>query len=155
MKKTAIYSATLLLLLVLNACTQNKGNIGYWFGHWHLESITINSQKDTDYSGRVFWAFQSNVIEMIETHPGPDDVPLDMERAWGTWSEKDGNLVLDFTHGDDAQPPGSPLYIPLPATHLPKGISVLKIDKINGSELILTYTATNGDIIRYTFSKQG
>ena len=30
----------LLAMLVFSACTRNHGDIGIWFGTWHVEQIT-------------------------------------------------------------------------------------------------------------------
>ena len=145
----------LIMTILLPSCTHNGGDIGNWFGHWRLQSISVNGQPDENYTGNIFWAFQSNVTEMIETSSGPDGKPLEMQRCWGTWEEKDKTLVLYYNHKDNDNPANAPKYTPLAITRLPYGVSELRIDQFTATTLVLTYTATDGSLITYRLQKQG
>ena len=71
----------------------------------------------------------------------------------GTWEEDGDNLVLTFTYSDDYNPQGSPAYSPLPATHLPAGVSTLRILKSPGTKMELQYVSPEGDKYQYSLSK--
>ena len=42
----------MMVMLALGSCTRNHGDIGPWFGTWHVESITVGGASvatDGDY----------------------------------------------------------------------------------------------------------
>ena len=53
---------SLALLLALNSCSHNNGDIGPWFGLWHLESIDVDGTEQADYEGDFFFMFQGKVF---------------------------------------------------------------------------------------------
>lgn len=140
---------TAVATLASTGCTQNNGDIGDWFGEWHLRSIEINGAADNGYSGDMLWKFQNNIVEMIvvsgHTHTG----------HYGTWSEADGKLILNFTHSDNLHEAGTGKYAPPAQTHLPAAVVALNIVKLSSSEIILKYEAESGDMIIYTLRKRG
>ena len=132
-----------LCLFCMTSCVHTRGNIGHWFGQWKLTQITINEEPDATYNGTVFWSFQSDMILMLELGKG---------EGRGTWEEDGDNLILTFTYQDDFNPPGS-LYLPVPATHLPAGVSTLRILKSPGTKMELEYVSPEGDKYQYSLSK--
>ena len=49
-KHVSIITVLLVLIAtVLPSCTQNDGNIGDWFGHWKLLSVTVNGEENEEY----------------------------------------------------------------------------------------------------------
>ncbi len=145
--KRISYILLILIAFVVSGCTHNNGDIGPWFGTWKVVSIA----PDQTYKGNYYWKFQSNVIEMMRN---TDD--LEYSSRYGTWEEKDGNLILDFTHHVSGEPSGSGAYMPFPELHISPGeITTLHIDKLSGSEIVLTYTADDGVTYTYTLKKWG
>jgi len=70
-------------------CTQNNGDIGEWFGEWHLRSIEINGTDDASYTGDVLWKFQNNIVEMVVVN----DTGHSHTEHYGTWSA-DGSVLI-------------------------------------------------------------
>lgn len=138
-------------IMTMAGCTHNNGDIGDWFGTWHLKSIAVNDSPDTEYHGNIVWKFQNNIIEMIEA----DDTEHTALERYGTWSATDSELTLDFTHSDDRYPSGTGIYQPLPATHIPAAVSTLRILKRSSSEIILQFDSQDNTVIIYTLRRQG
>lgn len=136
----------MLITFAVSGCTHNNGDIGPWFGIWKVVSIS----PDQTYKGNFFWKFQTNVIEMLRN---TDD--LEYSPRFGTWQEKDGNLILDFTHHDNGSSSGEGKYMPFPEMHISSGVSTLHIDKLTGPEIVLTYTADDGVTYTYILKKWG
>lgn len=77
------------LLITLAGCTHNNGDIGSWFGTWHIESITNPDGNDAAYNGSAFMQFQSTVV-CLRAVDG-----LHNERAdYGRWEEVDNTLTI-------------------------------------------------------------
>ena len=140
-----------LAIVSMTGCTHNNGDIGDWFGTWHLKSIAFNDSPDADYDGNIVWKFQNNIIEMIEA----DDAEHTALERFGTWSATDSELTLNFTHSDERYPAGTGIYQPLPATHLPAAVSTLRILKLSSSEIILQFDSEDNAVIVYTLRRQG
>jgi hypothetical protein len=144
----------MLLGSVCVSCTRNNGDIGPWFGEWQILNIQTNGVDDSDYHQNVFWCFQNDLISMNWRAYEP--AKLTRVQRWGSWSEDDGYLVLNFTYYDDEYPKsageaGEGIYVPYPLTHLRYGvISRLKIVSMKGSDLTLTYQPEGEDIV-YTY----
>ena len=58
-------AVSVLACLAMTGCTHNDGDIGEWFGEWHLQSIEIDGAADADYDGDVLWKFQNNIVDMV------------------------------------------------------------------------------------------
>ena len=81
-------------MLLLGACTRNHGDIGPWFGTWHVESITAGGAP-VNIDGDYFFQFQSKVfrVSQVKAHEH-------MEESFGTWEEsQDGrHLQVKLSH---------------------------------------------------------
>lgn len=151
----ALLPAFLLLIAgVFSGCTRNNGDVGPWFGMWQLLTVETDGVPDKDYQGNIFWNFQNDVFSMNWRSTGAAE--LTRIQVWGTWSERDNNLYLDFTHSEDRYPAsgtgdGFNIYRPYEQTHLPYGeVSALKIVKMKGSDMVLTYEPDAGEVV-YTY----
>lgn len=145
---TVIAAATLL-----TGCTHNNGDIGRWFGTWTVERILVDGEPYARYEHNMVWKFQNSVFSMqlIDTDPGIHD----RQQRWGSWSEADGALIIDFNHSDDACAPGEGIYAPFPVSLLNRGgASVLRIASDKGSEVTLTFTSARGENVTYIIKKQ-
>lgn len=140
-------------LMVTAGCTHNGGDIGLWGGTWHLVQISTDGNVDAGYCGNVFWKFQADVIDMVET----DDEMHERKDHYGTWSASDDDrvLTLDFSHGSDKFPAGSEDYVPPKVTGLKGGVTRLEVERLTGREIVLKTEATaDVEPIRYVLKKQ-
>lgn len=136
---------------IVTGCTQNNGNIGDWFGEWHLESITVNDVDDDAYTGDVLWKFQNDIVEMVVVNA----VGHSHSEHYGTWSSDDATLILNFTHHDDLHPAGSSKYAPPAQTMLPAAVTQLKILRLSSKEMVLRYDPAEDKSIVYLLKKRG
>lgn len=129
----------ILIILSLCGCTQPGGRIGEYFGNWVLETITIDGQNNEEYSRPVIISFQSSVFCIgIAEH----------SELFGTWEEKDGNLILTADLGS-----GSAMTYP-PVLGWGDDITIeLRILEKKNRRLTLQYASTNGTISIYRFRK--
>lgn len=112
MRKT-LYILSLLTLFVLAACTRNDGDIGSWFGTWHVESITADGSPVT-VDGDYFFQFQSSVFRL--SHVGDHEQSLE---SFGTWDDSaGGTMVIDF-------PDPEVFYIPMPGLETHNSFTVV------------------------------
>ncbi|MBD5225270.1 MAG: lipocalin family protein [Bacteroidales bacterium] len=142
-----------MLLAVLTSCTRNNGDIGPWFGTWHLESIMVDGNPEVEYENNIFWAFQSEVIFLTRV---PVDSPgmHTVEKRFGTWREADGTLYLKFAYSDNSDTEGYQ-YHAFEELHFPYGSETpLSIIKAPGREAVLQYTDADGHVYTYTIKKQ-
>lgn len=141
------------MLAGLVCCTHNNGDIGDLFGTWKLEKITIDGEIDRGYGDNILWKFQSSIIEMQQVN----DALHETFKSHGSWSRPEaGVLVLDFTHIDNDNPePGSEVYSPLPATHLPSACKInMDLLQLDGSKMKLRYIdSLTNEVYEYYFKK--
>ena len=79
-----------VLLVALAGCTHNEGDIGIWFGTWHVDSATAEGVT-TDYQGGVFLQFQTTLVcarATGVTHPERND--------YGRWTDDGSVLTIEF-----------------------------------------------------------
>ncbi|MCX4258914.1 MAG: lipocalin-like domain-containing protein [Muribaculaceae bacterium] len=151
--KETLLMLSVSLMLLLTACTHNGGYIGPWGGTWHLENIETGDFEEIGYAGNVFWKFQADVIDMVET----DDKMHERHDHYGTWhaSEDSRILTLDFSHGSDKYPEGSPDYIPPKVTGLREGLTYLEVLMLSGKRMKLRWNDAESGISRiYILKKQ-
>lgn len=142
---------TLLLIgivaLLTASCTQNNGNIGFWFGTWQCEEIAIDGVKKTDYTRNMFFKFQANVCDIVTTYPHNE-----YRQHFAEFKEQDnGTITLDFGYTADGDfcyefnPPAESM--------LEKGQNILTYHKDGSKKMTLTFNA-NGRTITYKLKKQ-
>lgn len=105
MKRTPHISALVCCLavafsLMLSSCTHNNGDIGIWFGTWHVEKITHADSDEpvASYHGTHFMQFQSSVIRIVAT-----DSLHNYEQSFGTWEADEANHLLRINFPDSAR----------------------------------------------------
>ena len=161
MKRPAILPIIIATLALLTGCAHNDGDIGPLYGWWHLDTLTTARANDpatgapgdiehTEYPDSIFWAFQSGIIEMERLLPHHS-----VDRRWGTWTRGNGRLMLDFTHSDPANPPGTGRFEPLPELHLPSNTLIdLKIEQLTDHDMVVSYADPAATTLYiYYFSK--
>lgn len=137
------------LLLTLSGCTRHNGDIGPYFGTWHVEKIEADGKEDDEYNDNLFFKFQSDVICMVVVN----DAAHTRNEYWGTWSEDGNVLTLTYTYSDDKTQPGHSQYAPPAISHLPAGVSKLDIVRLKGDEMQLKYVSPNEITYKYYLKK--
>ena len=144
MKKTLLYISLMAVLLVLGSCTRNHGDIGPWFGTWHVESITASGSIYQDIvpvevEGDYFFQFQSKVFRVSQV--------TDHERtveSFGTWDENGDKMTIDF-------PDESVFYIVMPGLEAHNNFTVTTT---SSRDVTFTKTDNTGVIYTYRLKKQ-
>ena len=139
-----------LLLLTTTACTHNDGDIGPWFGTWHVEEITIDGTALAGYSGEYFFQFQSSVFCFRAVE---GEMSEDWYCSYGHWSEDTGasTLTITFPDQDEIMTVTELTAIGFDLT----GTNVMHIDGRGSSTMTLTMTNTAGHRCVYTLKKWG
>ena len=84
----------MMVVLALGSCTRNHGDIGPWFGTWHVESITANGAPVT-HEGDYFFQFQSKVFRVSMVGDREQLV-----ESFGTWEESNSKMTINFPDPD-------------------------------------------------------
>ncbi len=136
MKKTILMLLVLFSLQIsLDSCVQNGGHIGTIFGRWCLVEIEAENEQPPVLRGDVFWAFQSDVIQMQR------------DNGYHSFSVTYGVFRID----------GEMLYLDFPEENLPPfeetGLQrecELQILKMTHKEMVLKYhTGQDSSLIYY------
>jgi hypothetical protein len=152
MKQTKYIFIFVALILTMMGCTTNNGDIGVYYGEWALKSITIDGVEDTSWCNDgtwTTWSFQNNVICITRTN----DL-LDCDICWGTWSDNNGTLSIDYRHYDDTYTIGTGEYnAPTWIYFEKKSITVFNIDSQSSKAMTLSTTDNLGRKLTYTLRK--
>lgn len=135
----------LFIAMAASGCTQNGGHIGKLFGRWHLDAIEADGCAAPERHGDIYWAFQSDVIQMMR-----ENAPNDFSTIFGLFRLDDNTLFIDFPEAaKPTQTDGKP---PFPETGLPRE-SRLQVLKLTGKEMVLLYQATPQGTLTYRLRK--
>jgi hypothetical protein len=134
----------MMVVLALGSCTRNHGDIGPWFGTWHLESITAAGGiyqyiVPVDIEGDYFFQFQTKVFRVSQVTDHEQLV-----ESFGTWDEEGDKMTIDF-------PDDSVFYITMPGL---EKHNVFDISFTSSHEVVFTKTATTGNLYTYRLKKQ-
>ena len=140
MKKTLFYIALVMVVMAMGSCTRNHGDIGIWFGTWHVESITANGAPvnvESDY----FFQFQNKVfrVSQVSAHQ-------QLVESYGTWNEsEDGNtMTISF-------PDPTVYYIVMPGL---EDNNEFTVNRTSSKDLTFTKTDVTGTVFVYRLKKQ-
>ena len=133
MKKTLLYISLMAVVLVLGSCTRNHGDIGPWFGTWHVETITAGGAPIT-VEGDYFFQFQSKVFRVSQVTDHEQTV-----ESFGTWDENGDKMTIDF-------PDESVFYIVMPGLEAHNNFTVTTT-----SSRDVTFTKTDNTGVIYTY----
>ena len=134
MKKTLSYIISLIAVLLLASCTRNHGDIGIWFGTWHVEQITASGAPVT-VEGDYFFQFQNKVFRVSQVYGHEQLV-----ESFGTWEEHDGGkMTVSF-------PDPTAYYIVMPGLEAHNDFTFT-----TASSHDVTFTKTNADGTIYTY----
>ena len=137
MKKT-LFIISILSVLVLASCTRNHGDIGIWFGTWHVEPITAGGTP-VNVEGDYFFQFQSKVFRVSQVY-GHEQL-ID---SYGTWDENGDKMTISF-------PDPSTFYITMPGLESRNDFTVTTT---SSREVTFTKTDANGTTFAYHLKKQ-
>ena len=138
MKKTLLYISLMAIVLVLGSCTRNHGDIGPWFGTWHVETITANGTPIT-VEGDYFFQFQSKVFRVSQVKERDQLV-----ESFGTWDENGDKMTIDFPDPDV-------FYIQMPGLEAHNNFTVTTT---SSRDVTFTKTDNTGVIYTYYLKKQ-
>ena len=134
----------MMVMLALGSCTRNHGDIGPWFGTWHVESITVTGDiyqyiVPVEIEGDYFFQFQSKVFRVSQVTDHEQLV-----ESFGTWDEDADKLTIDF-------PDDSVFYITMPGL---EKHNTFDVSFTSSHEVIFTKTTTTGHLYTYHLKKQ-
>ena len=149
MKKTIyIMMVAVVATLAMTSCTHKKGDIGPWFGTWHVEKYEIDGKEIGETSsvhiGANFFQFQSSLVQLRYSGVNHDE-----QVSTGTWQNNGNEIVIKFP---DAQLIWA-IIVGFDMT--PGAENHLKVEKQDGSNAVLSLTSTDGHTYRYTLKKWG
>lgn len=137
MKKT-LFIISILSVLVLASCTRNHGDIGIWFGTWHVEQITAGGTP-VNVEGDYFFQFQSHVFKVTQVSGHEQTV-----ESYGTWTEDDDAMTITF-------PDPAVYYIVMPGL---EATNDFRVTTTSSREVTLTKSDATGTSYAYRLKKQ-
>ena len=137
MKKT-LFIISVLSVLVLASCTRNHGDIGIWFGTWHVEQITADGLP-RNVEGDYFFQFQSKVFRVSQVY-GHEQL-ID---SYGTWDENGDKMTISF-------PDPSTFYITMPGL---ESRNDFRVTTTSSREITFTKVDAAGTTFAYHLKKQ-
>lgn len=126
------------MLLTLGSCTRNHGDIGIWFGTWHVEQITA-AGTPVNVVGDYFFQFQNKVFRVSQVYGHEQLV-----ESFGTWDEDGDKMTISF-------PDETVFYIEMPGLEAYNGFTVITDSSKN---VTLTKTDAEGVVYAYHLKKQ-
>ena len=137
MKKT-LFIISILSVLVLASCTRNHGDIGIWFGTWHVEQITAGGTP-VNVEGDYFFQFQSHVFKVTQVSGHEQTV-----ESYGTWTEDEDAMTITF-------PDPAVYYIVMPGL---EATNDFRVTTTSSREVTLTKSDATGTSYAYRLKKQ-
>ena len=138
MKKTLLYLISLAVVLLMASCTRNHGDIGIWFGTWHVEQITADGTP-VNVEGDYFFQFQSKVFRVSQVY-GHEQII----ESFGSWNEDGNTMTIDF-------PDSTVFYIEMPGLESHNSFTVTNL---SSKEITFTMSDTDGVVFSYHLKKQ-
>lgn len=135
--KKALLIISILSVLVLGSCTRNHGDIGIWFGTWHVERITAGGTP-ANVEGDYFFQFQNKVFRVSQVYGHEHLV-----ESFGTWDEDGDKMTISF-------PDESVFYIEMPGLEAHNDFTVTTS---SSRDVTFTKTATDGTAYSYHLKK--
>lgn len=144
MKKTTSYylliASFVVAMLVFASCTRNHGDIGIWFGTWHVDQITA-SGTPVNVDGDYFFQFQNKVFRV--SNVGDHE---QVEESYGTWDESEDGLKMTVSFSDPTV-----FYIYMPGLETNNAFTVTRT---SSSDVTFTKTDAEGTLYTYHLRKQ-
>ena len=134
----ALITIICTIMILLSACTRNHGDIGIWFGTWHVEQITAGGTP-VNVEGDYFFQFQNKVFRasLVKSHDR-------VTESFGTWNEDGNTMTIDF-------PDPTVFYIDMPGLESHNNFTVTNL---SSKEITFTKSHTDGVVFSYHLKKQ-
>jgi hypothetical protein len=129
----------ILTLGALSGCTKNNGDIGLWFGLWHLDAIEIDGNPDPQYDGNYYFMFQSQVFCVRYIF----EQDHEQREAFAKWQESDDGKTITINFADSRYNPH--LGDDIPSNYL-STITTLTVDSLTATSMVLHYTSDDATI---------
>ena len=134
----------MMVVMALSSCTRNHGDIGPWFGTWHVESITASGSiyqyiEPVTVEGNYFFQFQSKVFRVSQVKGR-----YQLVESFGTWDENGDKMTIDFPDSDV-------FYIEMPGLEAHNNFTVTTT---SSRDVTFTKTDNTGVIYTYYLKKQ-
>lgn len=88
-------------LIALSGCTKNNGDIGHWFGLWHVDKIEIDGIDDPAYDGNFYFLFQNHVFCIRWV----DENNHESAESYARWQEDDNGQTMTVSFVDSNYSP--------------------------------------------------
>ncbi len=136
----ALITIICTVMILLSSCTRNHGDIGIWFGTWHVEQITAGGTP-VNVEGDYFFQFQNKVFRVSRVYGHEQLV-----ESFGTWDEsEDGNkMTVSF-------PDPTTYFINMPGLEVNNAFTVTRT---SSSDITFTKTEAEGTAYTYHLKKQ-
>jgi len=145
MKKT-LYTLMIMVAAIVSmtSCTHNNGDIGPWFGLWHIESVQKDGAAINGYNGTNFFAFQTSVFQLRYT----DDYQTEQQTT-GMWQDLGNEITVTF-------PDQIIIWTQFYGIDMTKdAVNRFKVESITGKDMVLTLASSDGHNYRYILKKWG
>lgn len=132
MKRLATHIlASIIAVLALSGCSHNNGDIGRWFGLWHVDSIEVDGVPDEAYDGNYYMLFQGEVfcIRWVDEQRHEN---LD---SYAQWQEGDDGTTMTIDFADNRFPPQ--IGSQLPPTYL-SVVTHFNVVMLTSTTMVLT-----------------
>ena len=120
--------------MTLVSCTRNHGDIGIWFGTWHVESIMADGTH-INVNGDYFFQFQNKVfrISLVSDHEQTIE-------SFGTWDDStEGKMIISF-------PDPTVYYLVMPGLE-----SINSFTIISSSSREVTFSKVDNAGVNYSY----
>ena len=132
----------LLALAALNGCSRNNGDIGLWFGLWHLDTVEVDGKPDAAYDGQFYFLFQNKVFCVRHV----DEVFHQNLESYAEWQESDDGKTIIINFVDNRFSPR--VDDQLPDIYL-STVTTMKVVTLNTTTMTLSRTSDSGTTITY------
>jgi hypothetical protein len=132
-------------LLAMSSCTHNNGDIGLWFGLWHLDSIEIDGEPDSDYDGNYYFLFQGKVF--CVRYVNEESHNQFQSDSFALWSENAADATITINFVDNRYSPRVSDAFPDP--HL-STVTTMNVVTLTSKNMVLSYLNPDTGVI-YTY----
>lgn len=141
------------MLTLLTGCVTNDGDIGFWYGTWAFDKITVDGVEVNDWQTPDTWSnvsFQNNIAAFASVSADGGYM-----QRWCTWTadDKTGTIAFDFTHSDNQTAAGTGKYEAPGWLYFQPGVTVITYEH-SGNNMRWTNTLSDGRRIEYQLHKE-
>jgi hypothetical protein len=137
---------TALVLMTMSGCSKNNGDIGLWFGLWHLDSIEVNGEPDDAYDGNYYFLFQNKVFCIRWV----DEINHDYIESFAEWQEGEGGKTLTINFVDNRYSSRVSEAIADPYF---SEVTTMDVLTLTSTSMVLSHVTPEGSTITYRLTK--